>query len=137
MGKDIIMEYRNAKYITDTDIDCEIQHPDFGWIPYSISDNETEPSSIAINTMLKVAMQTNNNVEKYSPPTDEAVSINIRVERNILLGSVVDPMVSNSLRWEEMSSDKQEEWRVYRRALLDLPESSGFPHTVTWPTEPT
>lgn len=130
------MEYRNAKYITDTDIDCEIQHPDFGWIPYSIANNETEPSAIAINTMLKTSMQINNNIETYSPPTVEALSINIRVERDILLSSIVDPIVSNALRWEEMSNDKQEEWKAYRKSLLDIPESSGFPQTVTWPTPP-
>jgi hypothetical protein len=131
------MEYKNAKYITDTDIDCEIQHPDFGWIPYSIANNEAEPSAIAINTMLKTSMQINNNVETYSPPTAEALSINIRVERDILLGSIVDPIVSNALRWEEMSNDKQEEWKTYRQALLNIPESSGFPGNVTWPTKPT
>jgi len=28
------------------------------------------------------------------------------------------------------------EWSTYRQALRDIPEQTGFPHTVTWPTEP-
>ena len=28
------------------------------------------------------------------------------------------------------------EWSTYRQALRDVPEQAGFPHTVTWPTEP-
>tara|TARA_R110002020_G_scaffold305032_3_gene520839 strand:- start:531 stop:920 length:390 start_codon:yes stop_codon:yes gene_type:complete len=29
-----------------------------------------------------------------------------------------------------------DEWRVYRQALRDVPKQSGFPTSVTWPTEP-
>jgi len=27
-------------------------------------------------------------------------------------------------------------WGTYRQALRDLPSADGFPHSVTWPTEP-
>ena len=27
-------------------------------------------------------------------------------------------------------------WATYRSALRDLPSAEGFPHTITWPTEP-
>ena len=29
------------------------------------------------------------------------------------------------------------EWSTYRQALRDVPEQAGFPHTITWPEEPT
>jgi hypothetical protein len=29
-----------------------------------------------------------------------------------------------------------DEWRVYRQALRDVPSQSGFPGSITWPTEP-
>ena len=35
-----------------------------------------------------------------------------------------------------LSSDKKTEWAAYRTSLRDLPSASGFPHTMTWPTEP-
>jgi len=28
------------------------------------------------------------------------------------------------------------EWATYRQALRDVPAQAGFPHTITWPTEP-
>ena len=28
------------------------------------------------------------------------------------------------------------EWATYRQALRDVPSQDGFPHTITWPTEP-
>ena len=28
------------------------------------------------------------------------------------------------------------EWLAYRQALRDVPEQAGFPHNITWPTEP-
>ena len=81
------------------------------------------------------------NGTNWVAPTDQWLydleASRVRLTRKYLLARKVDPVVSNNLRWLELSLDKQEEWRVYRRALLDLPESSGFPHTVTWPTEPT
>ena len=35
-----------------------------------------------------------------------------------------------------LASDKKTEWATYRQSLRDLPTASGFPHTMTWPTEP-
>lgn len=35
-----------------------------------------------------------------------------------------------------LASDKKTEWATYRTSLRDLPSASGFPHTMTWPTEP-
>jgi hypothetical protein len=30
----------------------------------------------------------------------------------------------------------QAAWATYRQALRDIPEQSGFPNEVNWPTEP-
>lgn len=34
------MEYRNARYIEDGRIDCEINHPVYGWIPFTADPND-------------------------------------------------------------------------------------------------
>jgi len=36
------MEYRNAKYTADGRIDCEINHPKIGWVPFTASRNDSE-----------------------------------------------------------------------------------------------
>lgn len=61
----------------------------------------------------------------------------IRTTRNLLLQQEVDPIVTNPLRWAELSTEQQQAWSVYRKALLDVPEQSGFPDNVVWPVSPT
>jgi hypothetical protein len=70
-------------------------------------------------------------------PIDPSVAaINVRTERNRLLTTRVDPMVMNSLRWADLSTEQQGEVAVYRRALLDITDQAGFPTEVTWPAVP-
>jgi len=60
----------------------------------------------------------------------------IRENRDAILTQIIDPLVSNPLRWADMTADKQAEWAAYRRALLDISQQSGFPHDVVWPIAP-
>ncbi len=67
----------------------------------------------------------------------ELTSHEVREERDQILIKMVDPIISNSVRFGELSSEKQEEWLNYRRDLLNLPQQEGFPLSVSWPTKPT
>ena len=67
---------------------------------------------------------------------DAAQAEIIRATRNTILANVVDPLVSNPLRWADLAADVQAEWAAYRRALLDITQQAGFPHSVVWPVEP-
>ena len=35
-----------------------------------------------------------------------------------------------------ISTDRLAKVKIYRQALRDIPEQSGFPHTITWPDKP-
>jgi hypothetical protein len=59
-----------------------------------------------------------------------------RSERDKILNDVVDPIVTNPLRWAELTADKQAEWTQYRIDLLNVPDQAGFPADITWPTKP-
>lgn len=50
-----------------------------------------------------------------------------REERNNLLITVVDPVVTNPLRWEELTEAEQSKYRAYRLYLLDIPQQEEFP----------
>lgn len=132
-------EYRNARYISnDGWIDCELNHPVYGWIPYTLDPND-EDMTIDNNALLAV-MAANNDVAAYVPPTQEeldnmAADV-VRNERYYRLTTEVDPLVTNPLRWADLTAEKQAEWTQYRRDLLDITEQAGFPHDVTWPTKP-
>ena len=133
------MNYRNARYINDQGwIDCEIEHPQFGWIPYTLNPDDDDMT--IDNSELLAAMVENNNVEAYVPPTledlDAEAATAVRQERDYRLQTEVDPIVTNPLRWAELTVEKQAEWTQYRRDLLDITEQAGFPHEVMWPTKP-
>tara|TARA_R110000737_G_scaffold139141_1_gene170032 strand:+ start:624 stop:908 length:285 start_codon:yes stop_codon:yes gene_type:complete len=69
----------------------------------------------------------------FMPPATES---QVRNERDNILTTVVDPLVSNPLRWADLTSDKQTEWSQYRTDLLAVPQQAGFPNNITWPQEP-
>lgn len=134
------MNYRNAKRIDEAGrIDCEIEHPQFGWIPYTL-----DPADIDMtinNDELLAAMAANGDVEAYVPPTqfelDAKAADAVRAERDMKLSSEVDPIAGNALRWASLTAEQQQAWADYRQALLDVPDQAGFPHDVVWPTKPT
>jgi len=132
------MNYRNAKYYNDEGvINCEIEHPDYGWIPYTLHPDDTDMT--VNNDDLLVAMAKADDVAPYVPPTqaelDATLSEQLRVKRDALLVEV-DAIAGNALRWESLDANTQSAWRVYRQALLDVPQQTGFPNDVTWPTKP-
>ena len=38
--EDFVMNWRNPKYNRHGTIDCEINHPQYGWIPFTASPND-------------------------------------------------------------------------------------------------
>lgn len=34
------IEFKNAEFLRNGDIDCEINHPEYGWIPITLSEND-------------------------------------------------------------------------------------------------
>ena len=79
-------------------------------------------------------------MQEYQAPADDQIvaikSLEVRAMRDTLLRTNVDPIVSNPLRWAELSSEKQEEWKKYRQDLLDISKQPKFPKVVTYPTKP-
>lgn len=78
----------------------------------------------------------NNTVSFNQVWADEAMAANMRSERDALLRSEVDPIVTNPLRWADMTTEQQNALSQYRTDLLNITDQAGFPHNVTWPTKP-
>jgi len=132
------MNYRNAKHINNNRIDCEIEHPAHGWIPFTCDPTDTGAAFDVV--ALYDAMASDPVTVAYIPPTQAELDAEqagvVRLTRDTLLANVVDPIVSNPLRWADLTAEKQAEWAAYRRALLDVPQQSGFPNDVVWPISP-
>ena len=64
------------------------------------------------------------------------LSDRVRAERDFKLSNEVDVIASNPLRWAALTDEKRAEWAQYRTDLLNVPQQSGFPDTINWPTKP-
>jgi hypothetical protein len=47
--------FRNVVALPDGRFNCEIDHPNFGWIPFTADPNDTEPHGRAIWQAIKDA----------------------------------------------------------------------------------
>ena len=134
----IITQVRNAQSANpaNTFMSVEINHPDYGWIPYGVNPTDTDTTIDNDEVMALIGTDFTAYVAPTQAELDTAAAEDVRNERDNILTTVVDPLVSNNLRWAELTSDKQAEWATYRTALLNVPQQDGFPHTVAWPTQP-
>ena len=132
-----ITEVRNAASMNaaNTSIEVEINHPDYGWIPYHLTDFDTDTTIDNDAVMALIG----DNFTAYVAPTQEeldaAKAQAVRADRDQRL-LVVDTIAGNALRWASLSAEQQAEWAAYRQALLDIPQQAGFPNNITWPQEP-
>lgn len=58
----------------------------------------------------------------------------VRSERDAKLASTTDKI--SGPRWEAMADAERTAVSAYRQALLDVPQQSGFPESITWPEVP-
>ena len=72
------------------------------------------------------------NEAAYRARVDAEAGTSVRAERDQKLTASDWTQMPDS----PLTSDKKTEWATYRTSLRDLPSASGFPHTMTWPTEP-
>ena len=133
-----ITEVRNAQSLNaeNTAFEVEINHPEFGWIPYGLMPDDTD---MTVDNSVLLGL-IGSDYAAYVAPTqaelDAELAASLRAQRNQRLAEEVDPLVTNPLRWAELTDAKQAEWTQYRTDLLNLPAQAGFPNTVTWPTKP-
>jgi len=137
--------YKDAVYIDDTGtrIDCWLNLPEQNeeWTPYTLDTTDTDMT--VDNAVLLAQMQEAGDIAPYvapTPPTQEEIDAenanNIRRQRDNLLRAFVDPVVSNPLRWDGLTSSQQTEVTQYRTDLLNITDQATFPTSVTWPTRP-
>lgn len=69
------------------------------------------------------------NEAAYRARIDAEAAERVRTERNQKL---------TDTDWTQLADSSADAtvWATYRTALRDLPSTNGFPHNITWPTEP-
>lgn len=113
-------------------IDCFIEHPVYGLIPFTASEDDVEELGRIIY---------NDIIENYSDSlietipdeeihSNEKLLENIIVERNRLL---------TETDWTQLPDIPESTkllWQPYRQELRDITTQTGFPENVVWPTPP-
>jgi hypothetical protein len=132
------MNYRDAKMLENGWIDCEIEHPTHGWIPFTCASSDTGADFDV--AALHAEMLADPATAPYVPPTEAEIlyeqTLEARYYRSQLLTEIVDPIATNPLRWGDLSQERKDEVSAYRRALLDITDQAGFPSDIVWPEVP-
>lgn len=132
-----ITEYRNAIARTEDGliVDVEILHPQYGWLPYTITPDDPD-STIDNEALLELI---GDDVSVYTPPTQselDAIAADVARQNRASLLAEVDAIAGNALRWADLTPDQQAEWAAYRQSLLNITDQEGFPQNITWPNKP-
>jgi len=133
----IITEVRNAVSLQSDNLrmDVEINHPQHGWIPYTVDPADTDMTINNDDVMALIGTDFAAYVAPTQAELDAELAAEVRADRDGRL-TEVDAIAGNALRWTALDAETQALWATYRQALLNVPQQSGFPNTVTWPTEP-
>lgn len=75
-----MMEYRNAKFVAETAIEMELNHPVFGWIPFTAVPHDVELYGRELFDAAR------NTADPYVAPTPEPVPFPALTRRQLLLG---------------------------------------------------
>lgn len=124
------VEYRNPIHTGIAEcINCEINHPVFGWIPFTASILDVEQHGRDIyNRILS-----DGNIAEYIPPPDpttEELSAEQRFNRDQLLKE------TDWTQLPDVPQSTKTKWAEYRQLLRDVPQQNGFPYDIIWPEKP-
>jgi len=123
--------------LEQTRINCSVDFTSAGILPFTADKNDVEAHGREIFERA-VAGDFGAIADYQAPPvigtTTELIN-GQRLRRNQLL-SALDQIVTNPLRWAELTADQQQDYARYRRELLDVPQQAGFPNDIIWPTPP-
>ena len=121
--------FRNPKWTTTDTIEVEVEHDEFGWIPFSASADDVEGYGRELFELLSTK---HTDQVKPCPQSekDAAKARDIRRERTSLLAG------TDWTQLADVSLEIKNLWAPYRQALRDVPAQTGFPYEITWPTPP-
>lgn len=122
------MDYRNPIYTVDGRINCEVNHPEFGWVPFTADPNDVAAHGRAIFSKITEA----GDIAPYVAPviSDADLAEQIRLQRNNLLAA------SDWTQLPDVPQTTKDVWATYRKELRDITLQSEFPREIVWPTKP-
>jgi polyphosphate kinase len=116
------MEYKNTKYNKYGTIDCDINHPEFGWITTTLSPEDPETADLFNEVLSNGDIAEYEEVQLTPEQIEEQNIQEIRRERNKRLEELDRPL------WlENLTVEHKEIIDTYYQALLDAPQTMVLP----------
>lgn len=127
----IAVNLRNPRYNRHGTIDVEMELSG-RWVVFTATPDDVEDHGRLIYEHLADP----NAGWEIAPyvPTPEELERKASQELNRSL-SEVDRLATNPILWADLSADDQQALSNYRKALVALPEHSGWPN-IEWPERP-
>lgn len=122
---------KNARYGPGGTINVEVEHPEYGWIPYTANPHDPEEGGRRFFEHLVRGVESGEvTIAPYVPPSDEELAAEVRAQRDLLLSQT---------DWTQLPDVPQAtrgRWAEYRQALRDITLQDGFPAAMEWPEPP-
>jgi len=104
-----MMETRNATYNAFGGIDCEVNHPQFGWIPFTASTDDVEHFGCELYSQIKSSAAT----YVAPPPPPAPTQAEQETKRQIAYTAEADPLF---FKWQAGEATEAE-WRAKREEI--------------------
>ena len=120
------MEFRNPVYNRHGTIDCEVNHPKFGWIPFTASPDDPEDVGKAI-----YAAAAKGEVGEYVPPPDPDPSVPELISDRQFFQALAEPPYEIITKEEALAAVKTGEIPAAMAAIISqLPDAAQFGATM-------
>jgi len=107
------MEYRNPIFTASGAIDCEINHPVYGWIPFTADPNDVEPIGAEVFNAAKAAAAPYVAPPEPPAPTDDELRTIAEAKRQAAYQAEADPLF---FQWQAGESTEAE-WLAKREEI--------------------
>jgi hypothetical protein len=111
------MNFRNPVFNADNFIDCEIEHPTYGWIPFTCNPSDTGAefdTALLYNQMEPLASP----YTPPPPPTPEQIRAQNEAARAALYVSEADPLF---FKWQRGEATEQQWLNKIEEIRLQYP----------------
>lgn len=120
------VEVRDPQWNIFSTIDCEINHPEYGWIPFTASPDDDREYGRELFEQLSVGTVKPADAGALAEEQD-------RVARERRTTELKE---SDWTQLPDVPLETTDAWSLYRQALRDITEQPGYPSTIVWPQKP-
>lgn len=121
--------FRNPKWTTQDTIEVEVEHDEFGWIPFNATPYDEFAHGRELFELLSTTYA--DQVEPCSQEEYDLEAIYIALSRR-----EAELRDSDWTQLPDVPQATKDLWAPYRQALRDITEQAGYPHEVTFPVKP-